>query len=147
MTDITAAIGLAQLKKCDAMWAKRVAYARMYTEAFGRMPEIGLPARNPEAQHAWHLYVIILNLEQLTIDRAEFIERMKQAGIGTSVHFIPLHLHPFYRDTFGYRREDFPNASYLYDRIISLPIYSKMTEGDVNRVIEAVATIVGRFRR
>jgi perosamine synthetase len=147
MTDIAAAIGLAQLKKCDAMWAKRVAYAERYTQAFRNMPEIGLPARNPEAQHAWHLYVIILNLEQLTIDRAEFIERLRETGIGTSVHFIPLHLHPFYRDTFGYRREDFPNASYLYDRIISLPIYSKMTEGDVNRVIEAVATIVGRFRR
>jgi len=87
MTDIAAAIGLAQLKKCDAMWAKRAAYARIYTEAFSRMPEISLPALSPDVQHAWHLYVILLNLDQLTIDRAQFIERLREAGIGTSVHF------------------------------------------------------------
>ena len=147
MTDIAAAMGLAQLRRCDSMWAVRAKYAQIYTAAFSQMPELSLPVHSPDAQHAWHLYIIILNLERLTIDRGEFIERLRQAGIGTSVHFIPLHLHPFYRKTFGYRPEDFPNATSLAERIVSLPLYSKMTESDVHRVIEAMDAIVTRFAR
>ena len=98
-------------------------------------------------QHQDPIHLILTDVVMPRMSGPEFIERMKHAGIGTSVHFIPLHMHPYYRDTFGYRREDFPNASYLYDRIISLPIYSKMTEGDVDRVIEAVADIVKKARR
>jgi dTDP-4-amino-4,6-dideoxygalactose transaminase len=98
-------------------------------------------------QHAWHLYVIQLNLERLRIGRNEFVELLKKENIGTSVHFIPLHLHPYYRDTFGYRPEDFPAASAVFDRIISLPIYPKMTEADVQRVTDTVGTLVRQHRR
>jgi perosamine synthetase len=147
MTEVAPAMGLAQLKKCDRMRAVRARYAGMYTEAFSAIPEVSLPQISPDAEHAWHLYIIILDLERLTISRAEFIERLRQANIGTSVHFIPLHLHPFYRRTFGYRPEDFPNASYLADRIVSLPLYSRMSEQDVRDVIEAVHDVLTRFAR
>jgi dTDP-4-amino-4,6-dideoxygalactose transaminase len=91
--------------------------------------------------------VIQLNLEQLSIGRNEFIELLRQENIGTSVHFIPLHLHPYYRDTFGYRPEDFPTANAIFQRIISLPIYPAMTEADIQRVIETVRTIIKQHRR
>lgn len=147
MTDVAAALGLVQLRKCDRMRAVRERYARLYTEAFRELPEIGLPAVLPGVEHAWHLFIVVLDLERLAIDRAEFIQRLRQRGIGASVHFIPLHLHPFYRDRFGYRPEDFPNATRLAERIVSLPLYSKMSEGDVGRVIEAVRGIVDEARR
>jgi len=91
--------------------------------------------------------VIQLNLEQLRIGRNEFIELLKKYNIGTSVHFIPLHLHPFYRETYGYRPTDFPNASEIFNRIVSLPIYPKMSETDVHDVIESVREIVRHYRR
>lgn len=147
MTDVAAALGLVQLRKCDRMRAVRERYARLYTEAFRELPEIGLPAVLPGVEHAWHLFIVILDLERLAIDRGEFIERLRQRGIGASVHFIPLHLHPFYRDKLGYRPEDFPNATWLAERNVSLPLYSKMSEGDVGRVIEAVRGIVEEARR
>jgi perosamine synthetase len=147
MTDVAAALGLVQLRKCDRMRAVRERYARMYTEAFRGLPEIGLPAVLPGVEHAWHLFIVVLDLERLVIDRGEFIERLRHRGIGASVHFIPLHLHPFYRDTLGYRPEDFPNATWLAERNVSLPVYSKMSEGDVGRVIEAVREIVAEARR
>jgi dTDP-4-amino-4,6-dideoxygalactose transaminase len=105
------------------------------------MPEIRTPLCGPEVQHAWHLYVIQLQLDRLKISRDQFIEALKERGVGTSVHFIPLHLHPYYRDTFGYTRGDFPQASEVYERIISLPIYPRMTETDVGHVVEAVRDI------
>ena len=98
-------------------------------------------------QHAWHLYVIQLELDRLRITRDEFIRRLQQAGIGCSVHFIPLHLHPYYRDTCDYRPDDFPVASRLFQRILSLPLYSKMAEADVARVIEIVRNLVKESRR
>ena len=147
LTDIASAIGLAQLEKCDRMWAARAAHATRYTQAFTEVPEISLPSRSPEAQHAWHLFVIALNLERLTITRAEFVHQLKECGIGASVHFIPLHLHPYYKQTFGYSPSDFPHATAFARRIVSLPLYSKMTEADVERVIEAVYSIISRNRR
>jgi dTDP-4-amino-4,6-dideoxygalactose transaminase len=99
-----------------------------------------------DVQHAWHLYVIQLNLEQLRIGRNGFIELLKKENIGTSVHFVPLHLHPYYRDTFGYRPENFPNASAVFEGIISFPIYPKMTAADVQRVIETTRMLVRQHR-
>lgn len=138
LTDIAAAIGLEQLKKCDQFWESRKRIATIYNYAFADVPEIRTPAYSPSVQHAWHLYVIQLQLERLRIGRSQFIEALKKEGIGTSVHFIPLHLHPFYRDTFGYKPQDFPMASAAFERIISLPIYPRMTEADVETVIAAV---------
>jgi dTDP-4-amino-4,6-dideoxygalactose transaminase len=103
LTDIAAAIGIQQLKKCDAFWRRRQQYAALYREAFTDIPGIIIPPMVEDGQHAWHLYVIQLQLERLRIDRNTFIEILKQQNIGTSVHFIPLHLHPYYRDSFGHR--------------------------------------------
>jgi len=111
------------------------------------MPEIQVPARVPQAEHAWHLYVIQLDLDRLRIGRAEFIEALRKRNIGTSVHFIPLHLHSYYRETFGYTADDFPQASAAYQRIVSLPIFPTMSPQDVSDVIEAVTATVEEHRR
>ncbi len=147
MGDVTAAMGLAQLAKAERMWERRREIARRYGETFGEQPELQIPAEREDCRHSWHLYMLRLNLETLTIDRARFIEELKGRNIGTSVHFIPLHIHPYYRETYGYRPEDFPVAYGEYLREISLPIYSKMTDRDVQDVIEAVLDVVERNRR
>jgi dTDP-4-amino-4,6-dideoxygalactose transaminase len=147
MTDIAAALGIEQLKRCDHFWQARRRVASRYHEAFADLPEIRRPACVPDIQHAWHLYVIQLNLERLRIDRREFITALKSQNIGTSVHFIPLHLHPFYRDTFGYQPADFPQATAAFERIVSLPIYPGMTEADVRDVIVAVRKLIRDYRR
>jgi dTDP-4-amino-4,6-dideoxygalactose transaminase len=140
MTDIAAAMGLAQLRKAEHMKQRRSEIARRYTEAFSALPELQVPVGGED--HAWQLYMLRLNLDQLRIDRAQFVEELKQRNIGTSVHFIPLHLHPYYRKTYGYQPEDFPNAYREYQREISLPIYSKMSDQDVQDVIETVTEVV-----
>ena len=147
LTDVAAALGLQQLKKCDRFWEQRQRCAAWYNEGFKDVPEITVPYVAPDVQHAWHLYVIQLNIEQLRINRNQFIELLRKENIGISVHFIPLHLHPYYRDTFGYRPEDFPNASTVFERIISLPIYPRLTEEDVERVIDTVRGLVKQYRR
>ena len=147
LTDIAAALGIEQLKRCDQFYEARRRIANRYHEAFAELPEIEVPTIAPDVQHAWHLYVIQLNLERLKINRQDFIKALKSQNIGTSVHFIPLHLHPFYRDTFGYQPADFPQASASFERIISLPIYPKMTEGNVRDVIGAVRTLAKEYRR
>jgi len=147
LTDIAAAIGLEQLKRCTHFWEIRERYAALYNKGFQDVPGIITPYVAPDVRHAWHLYIIQLDLEQLRIGRNEFISLLKQENIGTSVHFIPLHLHPYYRDTFGYRPEDLPTASAVFERIVSLPIYTQMTETDVERVIETVRRLVRRHRR
>lgn len=147
LTDIAAAIGIEQLKKCDRFVEARRRIASMYHESFADLPEIRRPGCGPDVQHAWHLYVIQLELERLRITRNEFIEALKKENIGTSVHFIPLHLHPYYRNTLGCKPQDFPNASAVFERIVSLPIYPKMTAGDISRVIDAVRSIVLQYRR
>lgn len=146
MTDIAAALGLVQLSRTQEMLEKRRKIARAYIEAFKDNPAIELlDVRDPDA-HAWHLFVIKLRDGVLSIDRNRFIEELKQQGIGTSVHFIPLHTHPYYRDTYGYSPGDFPIAFDCFKRSISLPIYSKMREADTNRVIESVLGIVTQNR-
>jgi perosamine synthetase len=147
MTDIAAAIGIEQLKKCDSFWSARRDIATAYDAGFRDLDGIDLPLRSPDLQHAWHLYVIKVDPDRLRIDRNGFIEALKEKGIGTSVHFIPLHLHPFYRSTFGCKPQDFPKASAVFERIVSLPIYPKMAAGDVERVIGTVRAVVERHRR
>ena len=147
MTDIAAAIGIAQLQKCHRFWESRQRYAALYGEGLREITEIQLPAVIDHVQHAWHLYVIQLHLDQLRIGRDECIQQLKKHHIGTSVHFIPLHLHPYYRDTFGYKPEDFPVASAVFQRIISLPIYPKMTEADIRQVSQTIQSILGEHRR
>ena len=147
LTDIAAAIGIEQLKKCDKLWEARQRIAMNYAKAFADLQEIQVPSCRNGVQHAWHLFVVQLNLERLKINRNQFIEALREKEIGTSVHFIPLHLHPYYRDKFGYKPEDFPNASEAFERIISFPIYPKMTESNVRDVIVAVRQLIQEYRR
>jgi len=142
LTDIAAAIGIEQLKKCDGYCESRKRIALIYDSCFADLPEIQTPVCRSNVEHAWHLYVIQLNLERLRLTRNEFVEALRDEGIGTSVHFIPLHLHPYYRDKFGYKPSDFPNASSAFERIVSLPIYPTMTETNIEVVISAVKKIV-----
>ncbi len=147
MTDVAAAMGLAQLRKADTMWRRRCEIAEEYTRAFGMQPELEVPYDRPDSQHAWHLYMLRLNLDKLDIDRAQFMDELKTRKIGASVHFIPLHLHPYYRETYAYTPQDFPSAYREYQREVSLPIYSKMTEADVRDTIAAVLDITSRYSR
>lgn len=161
LTDIASALGLAQLAKAERMRQRRAQIAHAFNQVFGEMAELQVPVTfstgNPytnagsseegEEQHAWHLYMLRLNLERLRIDRAQFIAELKQQNIGASVHFIPLHLHPYYRENYGYQPEDFPVAYREFQREISLPIYSKMSDQDAQDVIDAVVQIVESNRR
>jgi dTDP-4-amino-4,6-dideoxygalactose transaminase len=146
MTDIAAAMGVAQLRRAQSMLARRVDIARRYNNAFELMPELQRATDQPDCQHAWHLYMLRLNLNRLKLNRAQFVEELKKRNIGASVHFIPLHVHPYYRETYGYKAEDFPVAYREYMREVSLPIYSKMSDQDVEDVIGAVTDIVDKWR-
>jgi perosamine synthetase len=147
MTDINAALGLQQLAKLDMFHAVRNHYAALFRLGMADMPEVALPETPAHLQHAWHLYVIQLQLDRLTIDRAAFVECLREENIATSVHFIPLHLHPYYRERFGYKPEDFPTALRAYQGAISLPLYPRMTEGDVWDVVHAVRRVATRHAR
>jgi perosamine synthetase len=147
LTDLAAAIGREQLKKCGEFWQARRGIAMLYAKAFADLDAVNTPVWRDDVQHAWHLFVLQLDAARLKIDRNQFIEALRDKGIGTSVHFIPLHLHPYYREKSGYMPADFPNASAVFQRIISLPIYPAMTESEVERVIDAVAEIARKFRR
>lgn len=139
MTDIQASLGIHQLRRLDSFNKRRQEIARRYTDAFADLPGVTLPRELPDRDHIYHVYAI-----QLTngLDRSEFINLMKEAGIGTSVHFIPLHRHPFYQRTYGYSAQDFPVAEELFRGLVSIPLYPKMSERDVDDVIGAVRGIV-----
>jgi perosamine synthetase len=147
LTDLAAALGLAQLRRAGEMLERRRQIARMYSEAFGDDPALELLDVRSFDEHAWHLFVIRLVRGALSIDRNRLIEELKALGIGTSVHFIPLHLHPYYRESYGYRPTDLPVALECYERSLSLPIYSKMRDQDVDRVVGAVQDMLRRHRR
>ncbi|MCL1851869.1 MAG: DegT/DnrJ/EryC1/StrS aminotransferase family protein [Peptococcaceae bacterium] len=140
MTDIQAALGLSQLKKLDRMQKRREDIARHYNEAFADCPSIELPADSPDVRHAWHLYIIKLNMTEASVDRNTFIEKLKEKGVGSSVHFIPVHYHPYHREYFAGAR--YPVAEEVFERIVSLPLYPKMSDRDVDRVIQAVREIL-----
>ena len=146
MTDIAAALGIEQLRRADQLWRRRRELAGRYTRALSTIPELQVPSDSADSEHGWHLYPMRLHLDKLRISRADFILELKAFGIGTSVHFIPLHLHPYYRENFGSRAEDFPVASREYERIISLPLYPRMSDSDADRVINAVSEIVDSHR-
>jgi dTDP-4-amino-4,6-dideoxygalactose transaminase len=147
LTDIAAALGLVQLRKLEGFQTRRAEIARRYTEAFSQFEELTVPTSRPEVGHAWHLYVLRLDLERLNVTREQFIEEMRERRIGTSVHFIPVHTHPYYRDRYDFQSEDFPVAAAEFRRIVSLPINPRMSDRDVEDVIEAVADVIEKFRR
>ena len=141
MTDVAASIGIHQLKKACAFQVRRAWIAEQYNQAFADLPMTTPFVKRPEDTHAWHLYVLQLDLESINVNRDKFIELMVEQGIGTSVHFIHLHIQPYWRDKYEYKENDFPIALNVFSRAVSLPVYPKMTDEDVVRVIEAVHTV------
>jgi dTDP-4-amino-4,6-dideoxygalactose transaminase len=146
MTDVAAAIGIPQLRKMDGFQRRREELAHRYDRALKGLC-VRLPEHAPSGErHAWHLYVIRLNHDAL-VSRDEFIDEMAAAGIGTSVHFIPLHLHPYWRDTYHLKPEQFPNATEAFRHVVSLPLYPQMTDADQDRVVAAIRAILERSNR
>lgn len=150
MTDIAAALGLVQLDRSDELFEARRALAVAYRSRLSRPPLdelIELPADASDGSHAWHLFIIRLALDRLTIDRDQVIDGLREYGIGASVHFIPLHLHPYYQRQWGYTPGDLPVATGEYARVISLPIWPGMAVSDVGRVVDALAAVLMPARR
>jgi dTDP-4-amino-4,6-dideoxygalactose transaminase len=141
LTDIAAAIGLHQLKKARAFAQRRAQIAAQYQHAFADLPVISAPTAPAGEMHAWHLYALRLS-DRANITRERLIERLYERGIGCSVHYIPLHQQPYWRDRYRLTAEMFPHSQRVYERQLSLPIYSRMTDADVERVISAVCELV-----
>ena len=145
LPDIACALGIEQLKKLDAGLARRREIAARYTAAFSRIPGIIPPAVRAEVNPAWHLYPIRLEPAALRSDRAQFFRALRAENIGVNVHYIPVHLHPYYRERFGYRGGEFPLAEDAYSRLISLPMFHGMTERDAEDVIDAVRKVANFY--
>ena len=142
MPDIQAALGLAQLKRLDDMQRRRRAIVSQYDEALGQLDELETPAVRPGVESAWHIYLVRLKPGRLKIDRAQFIDELRARNIGASVHFIPVHEHPYYRDKYGFKPGDFPVAQSNFERMLSLPLSPAHSDADIADVIEAVTDIV-----
>lgn len=147
MTDIQAALGLWQLRKLQRFQTRRREIVARYQEAFAGEPALELPVVRPWVEHAWHLYVLRLRPAALRIGRDRFIEELAARNIGTSVHFIPIHLHPYYRERYGYRPASFPVAYDNFKRMLSLPLNARLRDEDVTDVIDAVLDVVRTYRR
>ena len=147
LTDIAAAIGVHQLSRAEKMRREREYVAERYLSEFAEVGQIELPQMDKNRINSWHLFAIRLNLQRLAINRDAFIQELKRAGIGCSVHWRPLHLHPYYQKTFGYRPKDFPFATAEWKRLISLPIFPGMLEREVDQVIRTVKNLCARHAR
>ena len=147
MPDIQAAMGIEQLAKLPMFQRRRREIVDQYNEAFSAVDAVQRPTERPYVESAWHIYALRLNLEALKIDRSRFIEELKRRNIGTSVHFIPVHVHPYYRDRYGFAPEQFPVAFHEYQRLVSIPLSPKLDDEDVADVIEAVEDVVRDNRR
>ncbi|GJL78045.1 MAG: spore coat protein [Nitrospinaceae bacterium] len=147
MPDISAALGIHQLRKVNQFYELRKRYAAMYDEAFKNVPEIKTLVTRSYAKSAYHLYIIALNLDRLTITRDQFVDEIQARGIGVGVHYVGLHLQPFYRKEFHTGPQDCPVATDYSERVLTLPLYPKMTPREVNRVIETVTDIITQSRR
>jgi len=147
LSDVLAAIGIGQLERFDEFQRRRRELVALYDRLLSAIPEVRRPVTRPDVEHAWHLYPIALELERLSIDRARFIQELRAENIGTSVHFIPIHLHPHFRDTLGTGEGRFPVAENAYRRAITLPLFPRMEPRDVEDVCAAVEKVAAHFRR
>jgi dTDP-4-amino-4,6-dideoxygalactose transaminase len=138
MMDIQAAIGIEQMKRVHAYLARRNEIWKRYDEAFADLPVMRPAPPEPDTVHARHLYTLLLDIDTIGFSRNEFQRRLHARNIGSGIHFVAVHLHKYYRETFDYKRGDFPNAEWISDRTISLPLSAKLTDEDVEDVIEAV---------
>ena len=147
LPDFACALGIEQLKRLDANLERRREVAACYSKAFAEIPGVIAPTVRPEVNPAWHLYPIRLDLAKLTADRAQVFRALRAENIGVNVHYIPVHLHPYYRDRFGYVGGEFPVAEDAYSRLISLPMFHAMSDQDVSDVIVAVAKVLSSYAR
>jgi dTDP-4-amino-4,6-dideoxygalactose transaminase len=147
MTDVQAAMGVAQLRKLDRFQARRREIVAAYNQAFQDVDALEVPVERPEVEHAWHLYVLRLRFGALRIGRDQFIDELTALNIGTSVHFIPIHVHPFYQEKYRYTPSQFPVAYQAYERMLSLPLHPMLSDADVGDVISAVLDVTQRFAR
>jgi dTDP-4-amino-4,6-dideoxygalactose transaminase len=146
MPDIQAAIGLHQLARLESMQGRRRAIVAQYDEGLGQLDALETPVARPEVASAWHIYLVRLKPGRLNIDRGQFIDELRKRNVGASVHFIPVHDHPYYRDRYGLRPQDFPVAESEFHRMLSLPLSPAHSDQDVADVIEAVTDIVHQYR-
>jgi perosamine synthetase len=147
LTDVAAALGLRQLERAEAMRLEREAIALRFLRELADVDEIELPPDGPDRIHSWHLFPIRLRLDRLGVDRNAFLDALKDAGVGCSVHWRPLHLHPYYEETFGWRPGDLPAATEVWERLVSLPIFPGMTREEVGHVVETVKGLCARHAR
>jgi perosamine synthetase len=147
LTDIGCALGLSQLRHLDSNLARRREIAATYGAAFRALPGVLVPGTRADVNPAWHLYPIRVNAGKLTTDRTGFFRALRAENIGVNVHYIPVHLHPYYRDRFGYRGGEYPVAEAAYEQLISLPMFHGMTDQDVGDVIAAVRKVEGGYSR
>lgn len=147
LSDVLAAIGLGQLERFDAFQRRRRELVERMSAGLAGVPEVRLPVERPGVEHAWHLFPVALELERLAIDRARFVQELRAENIGTSVHFIPIHFHPHFRDSLGLGEGAFPVAEDAYRRAITLPLFPRMSDRDADDVVEAVRRIARAFRR
>ncbi|MCA8960402.1 MAG: aminotransferase class I/II-fold pyridoxal phosphate-dependent enzyme [Planctomycetes bacterium] len=147
LPDLCAALGVHQMPRLDGFIETRRRYARLYRQALLDCPEVIVPNVSDDIRHAHHLFIIMLRTEMLKLDRDAFVQALKKENIGTGIHFRSLHLQPYYRDRFGFTPDDFPNASFTSERIISLPLYPGMAEKDVLQVANSVKKLVKYYRR
>ncbi len=147
LTDFQCALGISQMKKLDRFVTRRREIAARYNQAFAGMKELVTPIEAEDVKAAYHIYVIQLRTELLKVGRKAIFEALRAEGIGVNVHYMPLHLHPYYQKEFGFREGDYPKAEKYYERAITLPIFPKMSDRDVGDVIEAVHKVVHYYRK
>ncbi len=148
LTDLAAGIGLAQLARFEEMQALRERYVARYHAAFEAAGfELPPDSQKPGDRHSWHLYILRLDPRRITIDRGTFIDLLKEAGVGTSVHFIPIHMHPYYQQELGVKPGDFPITDRAYSRMLSMPLYPRMADEDVDYVIERAVDLARQYQR
>ena len=145
LSDLASSLGIHQLKKLDGFHARRLALVARYHAGFRDLAAVTVPAGAPGSEHAWHLYMLRLRPADARIGRDQFIEELRARNIGTSVHFIPLHLHPYYQRAWGYRPGDFPAPRRPSRTRVSLPLYPAMRDADVDDVVEAVWDVARRY--
>jgi len=147
MTDVAAAIGIHQLARAEEMRLERQSVADRYVDALADVEELELPAQDSNRRHSWHLFALRLRLERLSIDRNAFVDALKASGVGCSVHWRPLHLHPYYEETFGWKSADLPVATRVWPRLVSLPIFPRMRDEEIAHVVESVKRLCMENRR
>jgi dTDP-4-amino-4,6-dideoxygalactose transaminase len=147
LTDVAAALGLRQLARAEEMRREREDIARRFRAGLAEVEELELPPDGPDRIHSWHLFPIRLRLERLAVDRNTFLDELKSHGVGCSVHWRPLHLHPYYQETFGWRAEDLPHATAVWERLISLPLFPGMREDEIAHVVATVQRLAARHAR